>query len=347
MSYTLDILDLPPELQRPMIRLIESFRQSLHAELAVRREDFDRLSDAVVELAEAQKRTEQRLDRLEAIVAELIEAQKRTEQRVAELAEAQKRTEERLDRLEAVVAELIEAQKRTEQRLDRLEAVVAELIEAQKRTEQRVAELAEAQKRTEQRVDRLEAIVAELIEAQKRTEQRVAELAEAQKRTEQILQGLIGRVDRMDEKLGRLVGESLERRYRERAFAYFGPIMRRIRVVSLQDVVADIEDRLTEAELNDLLPLDVLVRGQVQQLAQKPEVWLAIEVSAVVDRSDVERARRRAGLLRKAGLTTIPVAAGEEVTEGARQLAQRENVMLLQDGQRLFWDEALADAVTA
>ena len=256
MSYTLDILDLPPELQRPMIRLIESFRQSLHAELAVRREDFDRLSDAVVELAEAQKRTEQRLDRLEAIVAELIEAQKRTEQRVAEL-------------------------------------------------------------------------------------------AEAQKRTEQILQGLIGRVDRMDEKLGRLVGESLERRYRERAFAYFGPIMRRIRVVSLQDVVADIEDRLTEAELNDLLPLDVLVRGQVQQLAQKPEVWLAIEVSAVVDRSDVERARRRAGLLRKAGLTTIPVAAGEEVTEGARQLAQRENVMLLQDGQRLFWDEALADAVTA
>ncbi len=312
MSYTLDILDLPPELQRPMIRLIESFRQSLHAELAVRREDFDRLSDAVVELAEAQKRTEQRLDRLVAIVAELIEAQKRTEQRVAELAEAQKRTEQRLDRLEAVVAELIEAQKRTEQRLDRLEAVVAELIEAQKRTEQRVAEL-----------------------------------AEAQKRTEQILQGLIGRVDRMDEKLGRLVGESLERRYRERAFAYFGPIMRRIRVVSLQDVVADIEDRLTEAELNDLLPLDVLVRGQVQQLAQKPEVWLAIEVSAVVDRSDVERARRRAGLLRKAGLTTIPVAAGEEVTEGARQLAQRENVMLLQDGQRLFWDEALADAVTA
>jgi hypothetical protein len=221
-------------------------------------------------------------------------------------------------------------------------------------SEQRVEELAEAQKRTEQRLDRLETVVAELAEAQKRTEQRldrleavVAELAEAQKRTEQVLQGLIRRVDRMDEKLGRLVGESLERRYRERAFAYFGTIMRRIRVVSLQDVLADVEDRLTEAELNELMPLDVLVHGRVRQTTQQPEVWLAMEVSAVIDRGDVERARRRAAILRKAGLLAVPVAAGEEVTEGARQLAQRENVMVLQDGQRLFWDEALADVATA
>ena len=284
MSYPLDILDLPPELQRPMIRLIESFRQSLYAELAIRREDFDRLRDAVVELAEAQKRTEQRVE---------------------------------------------------------------ELAEAQKRTEQRVEELAEAQKRTEQRLDHLEAVVADLIEAQKRTEQRIEELTEAQKHTEQILQGLIRRVDRMDERLGRLVGESLERRYRERAFAYFGAIMRRIRVVSLQDVLADVEDRLTEAEVGELLPLDALIHGRVRQMAQQPEVWLALEVSAVVDRGDVERTRRRAALLRKAGLSAIPVAAGEEITDGARQLAQRENVMLLRDGQRLFWEEALADIITA
>ncbi|MGC8779758.1 MAG: hypothetical protein ACP5UQ_02740, partial [Anaerolineae bacterium] len=80
-------------------------------------------------------------------------------------------------------------------------------------------------------------------------------------------------------------------------------------------------------------------------LPQEPEVWLAIEVSAVVDRNDVERARRRAVLLRKAGMAAIPVAAGEEITDGARQLARGENVVLLQDGQRLFWDEALADVL--
>ncbi|MGC8779759.1 MAG: hypothetical protein ACP5UQ_02745, partial [Anaerolineae bacterium] len=114
-----------------------------------------------------------------------------------------------------------------------------------------------AQKRTEQRLE-------ELAEAQKRTEQRLEELAAAQKHTEQVLQGLIVRVDRMDERLGRLVGESLERRYRERAFAYFGPVMRRVRVVSLQDILAEAEDRLSEAEVSELLPLDVLVRGQVR-----------------------------------------------------------------------------------
>jgi DNA repair exonuclease SbcCD ATPase subunit len=86
------------------------------------------------ELAEAQKRTEERLN-------ELAEAQKRTEERLNELAEAQKRTEERLN-------ELAEAQKRTEERLN-------ELAEAQKRTEERLNELAEAQKRTEEELREL------------------------------------------------------------------------------------------------------------------------------------------------------------------------------------------------
>jgi hypothetical protein len=96
---------------------------------------------------------------LKAAVADLAEAQKRTEQRVEELAEAQKRTEQRLDSLTLKVEELAEAQKRTEQRVE-------ELAEAQKRTEQRVEELAEAQKRTEQRV-------GELAVSQKRIEERM------------------------------------------------------------------------------------------------------------------------------------------------------------------------------
>jgi hypothetical protein len=76
---------------------------------------------------------------LKAVVADLAEAQKRTEQRVEELAGAQKRTEQRVE-------ELAEAQKRTEQRVE-------ELAEAQKRTEQRVGELAVSQKRIEERME--------------------------------------------------------------------------------------------------------------------------------------------------------------------------------------------------
>ena len=90
--------------------------------------DFNELKEIVRdlgvkigELAEAQKKTEQRVDRLEKVVGELAEAQKRTEQRVEELAEAQKKTEQRVE----------------------------ELAQAQKKTEQRVEELAQAQKKTE------------------------------------------------------------------------------------------------------------------------------------------------------------------------------------------------------
>ena len=54
--------------------------------------EFNELRATVRDLAEAQKRTEQRVE-------ELAEAQKRTEQRVGELAEAQKRTEQSILRL--------------------------------------------------------------------------------------------------------------------------------------------------------------------------------------------------------------------------------------------------------
>jgi len=99
--------------------------------------------------------TKQEFRELKGIVEDLAEAQKRTEQRVEELAQAQKNTELRLTRLEKAVEELAQAQKRTEQRVE-------ELAQAQKNTELRltrlekaVEELAQAQKRTEEEVRKL------------------------------------------------------------------------------------------------------------------------------------------------------------------------------------------------
>jgi uncharacterized phage infection (PIP) family protein YhgE len=147
------------ELYRAIVTIVDDRVK----EIRVTREDFDRLTQTVAQLAQAQARTEQRLE-------ELTQAQARTEQRVEQLegamqrlAEAQARTEERLDRLEAAVERLAEAQARTEERLDRLEAAVERL--------------AEAQARTEERLDRLEAAVERLAEAQARTEQALQQLA--------------------------------------------------------------------------------------------------------------------------------------------------------------------------
>jgi chromosome segregation ATPase len=187
-SYIEAIDNLPDEFRWPLVKAFEIFREEIAD--TVKKADFDELKAVVAELAEAQKRTDQR-------VAELAEAQKKAEERltrleitVQELIEAQKKAEERLTRLEITVQELIEAQKKAEERLTRLELTVEELIEAQKKTEQRVNELAEAQKKAEERLTRLEVTVQELIETQKKTEQAIQRLTQEQIKIKEELGGL-------------------------------------------------------------------------------------------------------------------------------------------------------------
>ncbi|MCL6643277.1 MAG: hypothetical protein K6T71_08200, partial [Candidatus Bipolaricaulota bacterium] len=214
------------ELYRAIVTIVDDRVK----EIRVTREDFDRLTQAVTQLAQAQARTEQRLDELaqaqartEQRLEELAQAQARTEQRLEELAQAQARTEQRLDelaqtqarteqrveQLEGAMQRLAEAQARTEERLDRLEAAVERLAEAQARTEQRLDRLAEAQARTDAAVQQLAMRVDQLAEAQARTDAavqqlaiRVDQLAEAQARTEQALQQLATQVGALSDNVG-------------------------------------------------------------------------------------------------------------------------------------------------
>jgi len=97
---------------------------------------MDKLESALIRLADAQARTEAQLEILTGRIDQLAEVQRRTEERLDRLAEAQRRTEEQLAALTARVDQLAEAQRRTEERLDRL-------AEAQRRTEETVRALAE------------------------------------------------------------------------------------------------------------------------------------------------------------------------------------------------------------
>jgi len=83
---------------------------------------------------------------------------------VRQLAEAQRRTEERVARLEEAVTALAEAQRRTEERVARLEEAVTALADVQRRhyeefaayraeTDRRFAELAEAVRRLAMRIE--------------------------------------------------------------------------------------------------------------------------------------------------------------------------------------------------
>ena len=289
-------------------------------------ERMTRIEQSLVELVEAQKRNEQS-------IAELVEAQKRNEQSIAELVEAQKRNDERF-------AELVEAQKRNDERF-------AELVEAQKRNDERFAELIEVQKRHEERLAAVEERLAKVEERLEGVEERltrlentVAELAEAQKRTEL-------EVQRLTNRMGHIVGDLLEIKYRDKPFSYFGRIVRRARVVDLAEVEDWLGERLSEEQLIDLFQLDLVVRGQLRQprgeRKEHPEVWLAVEVSSVVDGDDVQRAARRAEILRQAGLPVLAVAAGGNLTPEARELARTKGVALQADGQLELLEEALAN----
>lgn len=86
-----------------------------------------RTAEAVLALAEAQRRSEERTSRMEAAIAELAEAQWRTEERLEALAEAQRRLEERVGRLETIVEALVEAQRRMEEWVDQLSLQLGQL----------------------------------------------------------------------------------------------------------------------------------------------------------------------------------------------------------------------------
>ena len=202
-------------------------------------------------------------------------------------------------------------------------------------------ELAEAQRRTDERF-------AELAEAQRRTDERLAELAEAQRRTEERLEQLIVRFEeaqrRNDDQFADIRGRLLEIEYRDKVGAIFGSRLRRPQVVDGGDLWEMLEARLDKAEIRQVVASDLVVRGRLPPQSGGSELWLAVEVSSVVDRYDVERAAQRAALLRKAGLAALGAVAGRRLTQGASALADELRVVISESGDLLGWDEALSGA---
>jgi hypothetical protein len=136
--------------------------------------------------------------------------------------------------------------------------------------------------------------------------------------------------------VGELKGDSLERRYRERAVAYFGRLLRRVRILSLEDLAVLLDEAvergaLSEAEAQSVTWTDLVVQGRRRQ--DGTEATLVVEVSWGVGPQDVERAAARAALLTRAGLAALPVVAGRSITAEAVELARQRQVWQVLDGQ--------------
>ena len=267
------------------------------------------------------------VDKLAVTVSELAEAQKRTEVRIAELAEAQQHTEQRLEALTARVDTLTA---RVDTLTTRLEALTARVDELTARVDALTARV----DALTVRVDALATRMEELAEAQRHTEQQLAALAAH-------VEALTVEQRKMQNKLARVDGRTLEIEFRQKAPAYFGRLVRRLKIVELHVLEDNLAEQLSPEEYGDFLQLDLLLTGLLWQKPDRPQIWLAVEVSSVVDREDIIRVRRRADLLRKAGYPTIPVAAGEEATLGAESEARVQKVALIQDGRTLYMGRSL------
>jgi hypothetical protein len=175
----------------------------------------------------------------------------------------------------------------------RVDAALATLAEAQVRAEARLAGV-------ENRLARLEAVVAELVAA---------------------IKGLAIRSDRHE-------GTLLELKFRDRLPSYLGRYLRRAKVLQPADLLDEVEASLESAEVDDFLRADVLAQGTVNG----EPTYVIGAVSYTADAGDVERAARRAALLRKASLPAVGLVACETVHSETVAYAREQGVRIWADG---------------
>jgi hypothetical protein len=146
--------------------------------------------------------------------------------------------------------------------------------------------------------------------------------------------------------IGQLKGLGREQFYRDRATAIFGRLL-----AQGYDATNQVADHLQEArragvisdrEYQEALAADLLWGGQIRDSRQP--IVLVLEASWVVGHTDIERAGRRAAVLRQAGLRALPVAAGQEWPANMQDDARQAGVAIVQDGtvDQDSWEAALA-----
>jgi Sec-independent protein translocase protein TatA len=141
------------------------------------------------------------------------------------------------------------------------------------------------------------------------------------------------RFNRLEGRTGSMAGELAELRWSTHFSGRFGGLVRRARLVVPADLAlfeeADEEARLSPEEARGVRDLDLIVQGVRGRGAEREPVLLAIEVSILVERGDVDRAAARAATLRKAGYNAVPVVAGARMDATLRDEAVARGVEVL------------------
>ena len=241
--------------------------------------------------------------------------------------------------------------------LAELASLVRSLAES---TQQGFQLLAERLTLVERELATLRRVVGDLAEQQRATTAQIAALTDRMERVEEQqaattaqIQLLAAQVSelvqiarRHEDSIGQLRGWYLESKARDRAPAVFGPWLERVRLAPVDEIRRRVLPVLGKEGLRRILAADVIVTGRVDDLPNAPTVWLVVEVSTVVDPSDVVRALERAALLRQVTENVIPVVWGPQLTDEARYLAEEQALVVVRDGALEGWEAALQRWVT-
>jgi chromosome segregation ATPase len=236
------------------------------------------------------------------------------------------RMEKKIDRIEYKVDKLEERTSRIEERQARSE-------ERQVRLEERQARLEEKQDRLEKKVDKLEEDVFGLKQDVGTLKQDVDILKKDVDTLKRDVDTLKKDVDILKKDVAYLKGSDRERWYRDKAHAVFGRLV--LKGKPFEEKAAEIlwdaykRGQISKEERDEVLSSDLLWSGE----RDGKFVVLVVEVSFTISQEDVERAKKRAEILRKLGILAIPVVGGVELGKEVKL----DDVVCIVDGK--FDDE--------
>ena len=236
------------------------------------------------------------------------------------------RMEKKVDRIEYKVDKLEERQTRLEERQDRLEKKVDKLVEE-------VAGLKQDVDILKKDVDTLKKDVDTLKKDVDTLKKDVDTLKKDVDTLKKDVDTLKKDVDILKKDVAYLKGSDRERWYRDRAHAVFGRVI--LKGKPFEERAAEIlwdaykRGQISKEERDEVLSVDLLWSGE----RDGKFVVLVVEVSFTISQEDVERAKKRAEILRKLGILAVPVVGGVELGKEVKL----DDVVCIVDGK--FDDE--------
>jgi polyhydroxyalkanoate synthesis regulator phasin len=132
---------------------------------------------------------------------------------------------------------------------------------------------------------------------------------------------------------GRFKGKDFERTIRERYYAYFGRLLRKTKLIPMEDLLPKLDELeesgvITEEEGMSILQVDIVLRGEIK--STKKAVVLAVEVSYSLFEDDLARAEERARILAHVlKEEVIPCVVTVEVKEDVEKMADEKGILVI------------------